>query len=484
MLHPWLPNDVDPLDQLGIEHDRAQLALTASGFGEAEWDLSRDIYAVGRRMARVTGLPVGEAPARMGYAFFDHINAADIACTRAVIAKGLKSKGRAHTAFRFVRPDNGKAIWLECHVMLARGGPTTRRRIIAVFRDITAMHEEQYVRRSMVAELDQRVKNVLDSVRSLAAQTARGTVSLAAFLKSFGGRLDALASAHTLLTHARWNGASLHDIASAELHGLTMGQVALSGPEVILKPRAAHALALTLHELGVNAVKYGALSREQGRVKLRWTIDADRGVVIEWRETGGPPVVEPRRSGFGLDWLNKFASLDLGGEAQVKFHPEGLFVRIKVAGEAINALGVRPLRQSQPSLSAKRLPSGDSADIVGARLLIVEDASLLAMELDAALSEAGAIVVGVASGDADIARFSRLRPDLALVDLDLPNHDGFAAARRLSRAGLRFALLAGSNAVAEKATPFNAPVILKPFNMSEVAPALALAWGKGERAVA
>lgn len=484
MLHPWLPTEVDPLEQLGIEQDRAQLALTAAGFGETEWNILRDTYVVSPRLSKITGLSVGEAPARMGYAFFDHIVASDLRCARNEIAKGLGATGRAHTAFRFIRPDTKQTIWLECHVMITRGSASAPRRIIAVLRDVTATHEEQYVRRSMVAELDQRVKNVIDSVRSLAAQTARGTVSLTAFLTSFGGRLDALASAHTLLTHARWNGASLHDIAAAELEGLAVSQIRFSGPDVVLKPRAAHALALTLHELGVNAVKFGALSRETGRVNLRWRIAEDRHVVIEWREAGGPPVRKPERTGFGLDWLSKFASLDLGGKAEVSFHPEGLWVRMEIDGDMVNATGAVPRRPPPAPPAPRRGSAGVDVDVDGARVLIVEDASLLAMELDSALRAAGVTVVGIASGDADIARFARQRPDVALVDLDLPNKEGFAAARRLSQAGLGFALLAGSAAAAERAAVFNAPVVLKPFNMSEVAAALVSAWGKGARAAA
>ncbi len=145
----------------------------------------------------------------------------------------------------------------------------------------------------LFAEIDHRVKNVLATVQSMAAQSARRAASLEGFLKAFTGRLKATASAQELLTATRWRGASLHNLATAVLSALAPGQIRWEGPEILLSPRAANSLTLALHELAVNAARYGALTTEAGAVDVRWRLTDDGGFEIDWIETGGPPVSRP-----------------------------------------------------------------------------------------------------------------------------------------------------------------------------------------------
>ena len=145
----------------------------------------------------------------------------------------------------------------------------TPKRLIGVMQDITARKLAEEQRETLVAELDHRVKNVLAAVQSLAAQSARKAASLDGFLKTFAGRLKSMAAAHELLTATRWRGASMRNIAAAELSGLAPGQTRWEGPDMLLTPRAAGAMSLALHELAINAVKFGALSTDGGRVEAR-----------------------------------------------------------------------------------------------------------------------------------------------------------------------------------------------------------------------
>ena len=139
---------------------------------------------------------------------------------------------------------------------------------------------------TLSVEIDHRVKNVLASVQAIASQSARRAASLDGFLKTFSGRLKAMASAQELLTATRWRGASIHDLATATLSTLAPGQTRWEGPDLFLTPRAANALALALHELAVNAVRHGALSNDAGSVQARWRDAEDGGFVLDCKLHG------------------------------------------------------------------------------------------------------------------------------------------------------------------------------------------------------
>jgi PAS domain S-box-containing protein len=199
--------------------------------------------------------------------------------------------------------------------------------MIGVNIDISERHRADAQRELLLAELNHRVKNTLAVVQSLAHQTFRN-VDAPEAKTAFEGRLFALAAAHNLLTQSNWESAAVHDIArdSLQTDDANAGRVHLAGPRVLLTPRAALAVAMALHELGTNAVKYGALSNEAGRVLLTWSVRAGDPQVLrlEWREEGGPPVVPPERRGFGSILLERSLAHDLDGKVTTDFRREGL----------------------------------------------------------------------------------------------------------------------------------------------------------------
>jgi two-component sensor histidine kinase len=107
-------------------------------------------------------------------------------------------------------------------------------------------------------------------------------------------------------------------------------QIVLDGPSVDVSPGQALALSMAVHELATNAAKYGALSRPQGKVELRWKTQDGR-LYLSWRETGGPPVVLPTRRGFGSRLLEHALSRELDGATEVEFASEGVRCRISIA---------------------------------------------------------------------------------------------------------------------------------------------------------
>jgi PAS domain S-box-containing protein len=462
------------------------LALTAAAVGEYEWDVGLDEWVVSPRMAALTGLVAGVAPARSGLALYDHVHPDDVDTVREALIGDLERDGRFDIRFRFVRPDDGRLVWLNSAAVALKGSLGEFVKVVGVVRDISAEKEEAAQREGLVAELDHRVKNVLASVQSLAAQSARRTVSLEAFLKTFFGRLEAMAAAHTLLTATRWRGAEIGHVAAAELGGLAQGQARWEGPDIVLSPRATHALTLALHELGANAVKYGALSSETGRIEVTWKAAPSGGFELVWTERNGPIVTPPTRRGFGSTLLERVTGRELGGAARLDFRPEGLRA---VLSAGVSALAAKPdaeLSDAGPDAAdADEALTGAShgglteADIRGVRVLIVEDAVLLALELEAGLIECGASVVATAADIGEAKRMLDLDFDAAVLDANLNGASVTPVAEALARRGVPFIFATGYGEANAAPAGFGVPVVRKPYNVRQIAAALVEAIGRG-----
>lgn len=200
--------------------------------------------------------------------------------------------------------------------------------------DIDERKRAEERRVMLINELNHRVKNTLAAVQSIARQTLHPQRPVADALELFTVRLVALSAAHNVLTRENWQGATLKEIVAGAVGPFASGgedRVIASGPDVWLGPRAALALAMALHELAINAAKYGALSGESGRVDLTWDaeeVDGGPRLNLEWRERDGPPVSPPRRTGFGSRLITRGLQADLDGAADLKFAPEGVICRI------------------------------------------------------------------------------------------------------------------------------------------------------------
>jgi two-component sensor histidine kinase len=181
--------------------------------------------------------------------------------------------------------------------------------------------------RLMVNELNHRVKNTLATVQAIASQTLRSVSP--EIRRTLEGRFKALASVHDVMMHERWKEASLHEVVEGSLapHGGTgNGRFEVSGPSMRVQPRVAVAFSMGLHELATNAVKYGALSRQSGRVVIRWEIIPanDARFRMSWEERGGPPVTVPVRRGFGTRLIERSLAQDLAGAAKITFGATGV----------------------------------------------------------------------------------------------------------------------------------------------------------------
>lgn len=195
--------------------------------------------------------------------------------------------------------------------------------------DVTERKQLEEQRQLLLDELNHRVRNTLMVVQGMAYQSFKGADVPQAQLANFNARLHALAAAHAALSRSNWTGASLSEMVR---EGLAiaggLGRVSTSGPDLSLRPGAAVALVLVLHELVTNAVKYGALSGDRGTIAVNWTVASDDRVVLDWIERDGPAVVAPRRKGFGTRLIATSISGQLGGEVSFDYAPEGFSCRM------------------------------------------------------------------------------------------------------------------------------------------------------------
>ena len=196
-------------------------------------------------------------------------------------------------------------------------------------RAAMARVEAEERRELLNQELSHRMKNILAMVQAIASQTLRGATDIAAVREVLGSRLIALGKAHDILLGGAAERAPL---AAVVREGIGVqenvtGRIHYAGPDVEIAGKAALALALMLHELTTNAVKYGALSGPDGRVDLDWSLstgEADRMLRISWRERGGPAVTPPTRKGFGSRLIERGLTGQVGGTLALTYPPDGV----------------------------------------------------------------------------------------------------------------------------------------------------------------
>ena len=196
-----------------------------------------------------------------------------------------------------------------------------------VFRDITDRKKAEEQRDLLIRELDHRVKNTLASVQAIAGQTFRDVEANAR--QVFEGRLRTLSNAHLALTDENWRSVTLRDLVLSTLQPVLADQslYSASGPNLRVQPKSAVALSMAIHELCTNAIKYGALSVETGRVAIAWEIDGSR-LRLCWQEHGGPPVAAPERKGFGSVMIERALAAQIEGEVNIDYARAGLICSI------------------------------------------------------------------------------------------------------------------------------------------------------------
>ncbi|WP_050733249.1 PAS domain S-box protein [Methylobacterium sp. ARG-1] len=325
------------------EQKRARQALLAS---EASLRAVLDTVPVGilfaeapsgrivggnRRLEEIFRHPVLPSPDAESYgewvAFHDDgrpVAASEYPLSR-IIREGSE---QAELRCEYQRGD-GSRIWIEIVGVPMRDEAGTMVGAVVAVADIDVRRRAEERQELLNQELSHRMKNLLAMVQAIAASTLRGATDMDAAREVLGSRLVALGKAHDVLLGGAAESASL---AAVVREGVGVQEsagrrVAFEGPDVEIGGKAALSLALTLHELTTNAVKYGALSVPDGEVAVTASLvgaeDAPR-LRIAWTERGGPPVVPPSRKGFGSRLIERGLTAQVNADLSLDYRPEGV----------------------------------------------------------------------------------------------------------------------------------------------------------------
>ncbi len=330
----------------------------------------------------------------------------------------------------------------------------------------------------LIAELNHRVRNILNLIRSLISQTRHEATDIANFSDLIGGRIGALATAHDHITKGNWSHASLSQLLEDEAHAYLAGKddrLIINGDDVLIAPEAYTVVALVMHEMMTNSVKYGALCDSSGKISIDLSRDGDGDgdLVIRWTERGGPPVKAPERRGFGSTITERSIPYELGGEAQIKYRLSGVEARFVI-----------PQRYVRTVAGSAKAAGSEKPDSVGAPLrgeatpshvLVVEDSMIIALDTEDSLRALGVATVTTAGNVATaLASIEADTPEFAIIDYNLGNETSDPVADELRRRSIPFVLATGYGELAGDLEERGAFALLKkPYGKAEIAEMLA-----------
>jgi PAS domain S-box-containing protein len=330
------------LAEFALAERNLQLALAGKvgRVGSYAYDVSAEKLQVSEGYAAFHGLPEGTTESTLNE-WRARVHPEDLGRVEGVHEQAVAEQRREYSVeYRIVRAD-GELRWTERRCLIAYDNDARPQRVVGVSIDITERKQAERQRNTLNAELDHRVKNVLATVGAIIFQAQNGNATIDDFVASVERRIKSLASTHELLSHARWHGVSLQEIIQREFAPYTAGKSDISGPSITLRPEAAQAIAMVLHELVTNAAKYGALSNHTGRVSVRWFwlpngIPHQR-LTIEWQETDGPPVSAPSASGYGTSIIRELLPYELGGTVELSFAAGGVQCRLEIPADWVRS---------------------------------------------------------------------------------------------------------------------------------------------------
>jgi len=362
--------------------------------------------------------------------------------------------------------------WSNADLRIAEGLRITLLEVILQLADLAARERKGAQERQelMIAELNHRVRNILSLVRGLVAQSKDTASSVEEFAKVLGGRVQALARAHDQITSLNWAPVALKALVESEAGaylGSRAGRIKMGGPEVALDPKAFSTLALVVHEMMTNSAKYGALADSTGQVEIAWKLDKSSSLVIDWKETGGPPVQPPSRRGFGTTIIERSIPFDLKGDAELRFDLLGVHARFVIPANYVELMAM-------PGMATKVEVEQPAPPRISGEALIVEDNLIIAMNAEVILLELGARHVETAASVAQaLAAISRATPGFALLDLNLGGENSIPVGMKLKELGVPFIFATGYGERAPIPEALAAaPVIQKPYTNDVVEAAI------------
>ncbi len=377
-----------------------------------------------------------------------------------------------------IRRDDGSFRWIRDTDFPLFDENGNVQRVGGIAEDVTETRMAVEHQGVLLHELQHRVRNIMAVIRSMAVRSADGAADVEDYKTSLAGRLLALARVQTLLTRQANAGGWMRDILESEIgaQAHSENQYELTGPDIMLSPKAVEVLTLAFHELSTNALKYGALSVSRGKVTVTWTLFEKREktwIAIDWVEEGAPSRAPPTRRGFGSELIEARIPYELRGTGKTTIEPEGARCHIEF-----------PLREAESILETDapvptRLYGGTvdmtgAPDLSGKTILVVEDDYYVASDTAAALRGAGAVVLGPSPTAEDAAHLlEHETPTSVVLDLNLGGGGPkFEIAHRLLERGIPFVFLTGYDPDVIPDDLANIKRLQKPIALREVVEAV------------
>ncbi|WP_208352735.1 HWE histidine kinase domain-containing protein [Pseudaestuariivita rosea] len=329
----------------------------------------------------------------------------------------------------------------------------------------------------LIAELNHRVRNILNLIQGLVSQSRAGAQDVATYTKVLDGRVQALARAHDQLTRQEWSPSSLRQLIEVEVNAFLTNakdRVSITGDAPMLRPDAFSTMALVIHEMVTNAAKYGALTDRSGRISIDLRIQDDGALQIEWREIGGPPVKAPSRQGFGTTIIEKTIPYELKGTVKTRYLMTGFEADIMIPSTAISDIQEIV---ADDSLSIVDNKESRSLNLSG-DVLVVEDNMVIALDASDILKDNGADNVHMSSSVADaLAVLKANTITFALLDVNLGDQTSLPVAQVLADRNIPFVLATGYGDT-ESITASYPPAIIakKPFTAESLVKAMSSAF--------
>ena len=319
---------------LTASEERLNFTLKAGGLGT--WTL--DVASERLVASAICKANFGRGPAE-SFSYADlkaAIHPDDAERWGATVAAAMASEGDLHVEYRAIWPD-GSVHWIEIRAETRFDDDHRPVMMSGISIDITARKAAEAYRDLMNREMGHRIKNILSTVGSIVRQSLRADAQVPAMRDVLLRRINALSGAHDVLTGKDWDIAALRQtVEKAVLPFNSEHRIHYFGPDLDISHRASSALTMALHELATNAVKYGALSGEEGRVRVEWFIEDER-FELRWIETGGPTVTLPERKGFGSTMIEYALSASVDGTAQIEYLPDGVRFQLVTDLDAMQA---------------------------------------------------------------------------------------------------------------------------------------------------
>ncbi len=319
----------------------------------------------------------------------------------------------------------------------------------------------------LIAELNHRVRNILNLIRGLINQSKDDAKDIASFTEVIGGRIHALALAHDQITKKNWNPASLSELIYMESSAYMSDnhqRISIDGDDVLLEPEAYSVLALVMHEMITNSVKYGGLCDKRGRLDIKLEVNDNDMLVIHWTEVGGPPVQAPKRRGFGSTIIEKSIPHELRGKSEINYKLTGLVAKFSLPMDYVS------INESTPQLTESATLDEKTMDNIPQNVLIVEDNLIIALDAEEHFKNLGAQNILMASNVSQaLAEVENNTLDFALLDFNLGVETSELIADKLLEEGIPFIFASGyGDLSALKGELCEIPVLQKPYGKEDI----------------